>query len=717
MATAINTSHAVAPATTPPGLPLTPMQRGMLFHTLLAPRSGGYIEQMVVDLSEDLDVPRFQLAWQQALDRHPMLRAAFRWEGLAEPAQEIAPQAQLPWQVEDWSSLTAAEQESRFTTHLAGDRARGFILEIAPLVRGLLIRRGPGSWWFLLTSHHLLMDGRSRRVLLQQAFASYAAAARGELLTFPDFRPFTEYLEFLKRRDTVAEEGFWREALRGFEAPNVLRFQTTPGDPHRVTSATAEVPLRIGEELSTLLAAHAEAQGVTLNTVLQAAWGLLLQAYSGQEEVLFGVLRSCRRSGLPEGESTVGLFINTLPLRLTLSPDQTWGDLLRETRERWRAMRPFEHAPLERIQTWAGVAKGGSLFDSIFMFETYQLDEEMRSQGGEWESRRFRVLEQTNHPFTLSVYGGRQLLVKAEYDTARFSADSIHRLVGHYRQVLEQVVANPSARLREIPILTPGERALLLEGWRPRSIELPAVGGYLALWKESLAAAVPGTVAVEAADGSFTYEELERRSNQLAHHLRGLGVGPETCVGVCLERSRNLGVAFLAIWKAGGAYVPLDPAYPQERLGFMLRDAGVGIVITQDSLTATLPETEAIRRFRIDADWEGVARQSTAAPENRLTPESLAYIIYTSGSTGQPKGVQLTHQGLANHNLAVRGQFGLAPGDRILQICSLCFDVSVEEMFPAWIAGATVVPAPPGRVLPDASFTRFVEAQIGRAHV
>ena len=292
----------------PVTFPLTPMQRGMLFHTLLAPESGGYIEQMVAELEEDLRIDLFREIWQQAIDRHPVLRAQFRWEGVTEPVQEIAQEAALPWKVEDWRSRAPELQQVDLDNHLKADRTKGFALDRPPLMRVALFQRADRSWWFVLSSHHLLMDGRSRRVLLLEVFGAYAAKLRGESQSFPEFRPFSGYLEFLKTRDAAADQTYWRSQLSGFEAPNVLRFQQTSGETHKQTAVTAEKAVRLPEALTVALNHHAEQEGVTLNTVLQAAWALLLQFYSGQDDVLFGVIRSCRRSGLPGGENTVGLF-------------------------------------------------------------------------------------------------------------------------------------------------------------------------------------------------------------------------------------------------------------------------------------------------------------------------------------------------------------------------------------------------------------------------
>ena len=678
------------------------MQRGMLFHTLLAPESGGYVEQMVIDLEEAVDAHRFQEAWNAAANRHEVLRAAFRWEGLDDPVQSFAAQVTLPWQEVDLRPLSSSAQNERLENFIKEDRKRGFNLSQPPLMRGTLFRRGELSYRFILTTHHLLFDGRSWRILLKQVFDVY----ENRIESLEKTAPFTNYLTFLQQRDTAAEREFWRQTLSGFETPNLFAFQTAPRDAHKTTLATAEKSTVIPSETTASLKALADRHGVTLNTIMQATWALLLQCYSGQNDVVYGVTRSCRRSGLEGGDHTVGLFINTLPLRVTLSPTMTWSELLKATRSAWQAMRSFEHAPLEEVQTWSDVSKGTPLFDSIFMFESYQLNEEMRAQGASWQSRRFQLLEQTNNPITLAIYGGDTLLIRLEYDTQRFSEQSIDRVLGHFREVVIATARNPETPLNAVSLLTPAEQRELVTDWAAPVFPIPDGGGYLPLFDEQVSK-TPDHIAVESEQGTLTYRQMDDEANRLAHYLRKRGVGSHSRVGVCIERGQRMGVVFLGIWKAGAAYVPLDPAYPKDRLSFMIQDSGMKVLITEAKLQSILPSPD-VQHILLDADWAAISAEPSTSLKNELNGQSLAYVIYTSGSTGQPKGVELIHRGLINHNLDAQYKFKLGEKDRVLQICSLSFDISVEEMFPTWLSGATLVPAPRGRVLPDQAFTRFV---------
>lgn len=358
--------------------PLSSMQQGMVFHHLYASHSGVDVEQIVCTLRERVDPDSFRSAWERILERHAVFRTSFRWEGLAEPLQDVHRRVDLPWHFEDCSDASPGDQERRIEAFLTADRLRGFDLTTAPLTRFAVFRLGPEDYRFVWTFHHALLDGRSFPVVLQEAFAFYEAARHGRDLTFETPRPYREYIEWLGRQDFGEARGFWTKLLEGFDAPTRLSIETAAqSDPWAATGygeEEEEQELRLSEAVTSALRSRAGRHGVTVNTLVQGAWAYLLSRYSGETDVVFGATRSCRRSWSVHAASMVGLFINTLPVRVRVSPRARLIPWLADLRTQHVSVRAHEHTPLLRIQEWSEVPRGMPLFHSIVVFENVQLD-------------------------------------------------------------------------------------------------------------------------------------------------------------------------------------------------------------------------------------------------------------------------------------------------------------------------------------------------------
>ena len=587
--------------------PLSPMQQGMLFHSLYAPQSGMYVQQLICGLHEDLQVAAFERAWKRVVARHAVLRTRFRLDGGTEPCQQVQRKISLPWEYHDWRGASPGQQENRLEAYLAADRRRGFVLTEAPLMRLALFRVAEADYQFVWTSHHVLLDGRSRLVLLKELFALYETFYRGRDLQLQPPRPYRDYIEWLRQQDLSAAESFWRRRLSGFSAPTPLGV-----DRARDTLPDEEVgygkqTVQFSETLTSALRSLAHDHHLTPNTLLQGAWAFLLSCYSGEEEVVFGVTRAWHRSALEGAESMIGLFINTLPMRVRVSPEGLLLPWLKELRAQWKALRNFEHAPLVTVQAWSDIPSGEPLFASLLVFENYLLDSALRAQGGSWENRDFRLLGSTNYPLTVTGYLAPELLLEIGYERGRFNDATITRMLGHLQMLLQAMVADPEQRLSDLSLLTNQERQQLLVEWNDTAADYPQ-GQCIHQLFEAQVEQTPEAVAVVFAHEQVTYRELNRRANQLAHHLRALGVGPEVLVGLCVERSLEMVVGLLGILKAGGAYVPLDPTYPQERLAFMLKDTDVPVLLTQGRLLEGLPEDGA-KAVCLDTDWKAISQR------------------------------------------------------------------------------------------------------------
>ncbi|MBW4649607.1 MAG: amino acid adenylation domain-containing protein [Kastovskya adunca ATA6-11-RM4] len=699
--------------------PLSSLQQGILFHSLYAPSSGVYVEQMSFDLSGRLNVSAFTQAWQQVIDRHSILRTAFVWEKVKKPLQVVGRHVKLPWEEHNWQGISPIEQQERLKNLLQAERRQGFELSKAPLMRLTLIQLTEATYHLIWSHHHLLLDGWSTQLIFKEVIAYYEAFCQDQQLSLERPRPYRDYIAWLQQQDLSQAEAFWREKFKGFTAPTPLSvdqvFRKLPDQKEDYE----EQEIRLSTRTTAALQSLGQQQHLTLNTLVQGAWALLLSRYSGEEDVVFGATVSGRSSALAKVESMVGLFINTLPIRVQVASEESLVTWLQQLQAQQTEARQYEYSPLVDIQGWSNVPRDMPLFDSIVVFENYPVEAHHRERVAELEIGNVRAFEKTNYPLTFVALPGSELVLKILYDCRRFDSATITRMLGHFQTVLESMVANPKQRLCELSLLTEGERQQLLEEWNDTEAEYPQDRCLHQLFEEQVERS-PDAIAVVFEDQQLTYRELDQRADQLAHHLQMLGVKPEVLVGICVERSLEMLIGLLGILKAGGAYVPLDPAYPKERLAFMLEDAQVSVLLTQQRLLEILPEHRA-EIICLDADGEAIKADDCSLIENSppqpplargeykkqrlslgdtggstggvksLNSSNLAYVIYTSGSTGKPKGVQISHRALVNFLCSMRLKPGLTKQDRLLCVTTLSFDIAGLELYLPLIVGARVV--------------------------
>lgn len=667
--------------------PLSPMQQGMLFHSLYEQQSGVYSEQIICSLHENLNVAALMQSWQRVVERHSVLRTSFRWSDSNQLVQSVYTEVKLPLEQQDWRGLSEKEHSNRLQAYLQSDRQCGFDFKSAPLMRLALFRLTEADYKLIWTFHHALLDGRSFLIVLKEVFALYEAFCQNRDCQLEKPRPYRDYIDWLEQKTSFHEE-FWRRSLHGFAAPTQVSV-ATKSEQQTTSYGTQEVLLSAAttEALQSLAQEHQ----LTLNTLVQGAWAMLLSRYSGEDDVVFGATRACRHTELKDMESMVGLFINTLPVRVHVEPDSSLLPWLKELRTQWIALRDYEHTPLVKVQEWSEVPRGTPLFESIVMFENYDLNAALRSQGGNWELRECKLLEQINYPLNLVAYAGPELLLKINYDCRRFDYSAIARMLGHLETLLIGIAANPFQRLCDLPLLTAAERHQLLVEWNNTQSDYPKHACIHQLF-EAQVARNPDAVAVVFEDQQLTYGQLNSRANCLAHYLRTLGIGPEVLVGICVERSLEMVVGLLGILKAGGAYLPLDPAYPPERLAFMLSDAQVMVVLTQVMVVESLPERTRV--VCLDTDWEAIAQHSAQNPVSTVSADNLAYVIYTSGSTGKPKGVLVNHHNIVRLFAATQSWFHFDANDVWTLFHSYAFDFSVWELWGALIYGGRLVVVP-----------------------
>ncbi|MCQ3026240.1 amino acid adenylation domain-containing protein [Pseudomonas tremae] len=661
--------------------PLAPMQQGMLFHTLFEQEAGNYINQMRVEVS-GLDVPRFRAAWQATLDAHEVLRSGFV-SHLEQSLQVVLRDVSMPFVERD-----ARGQASEWVDDWANaDRQQGFDLTQGPLLRLAVLRTGEQTHQLIYTSHHILMDGWSSSRLLGEVLQRYS----GQTLPRQVSR-YRDYIEWLQRQDAALSERFWTGQLAGLDEPTrlVQAFKAPKNGPGH-----GDYLQLIDAENTRQLSEFAREQRVTLNTLVQSAWLLVLQRYTGQSSVTFGATVAGRPAELPGVEEQLGLFINTLPVIASPLPEQRVADWVQQVQAKNIALREHEHTPLYEIQRWARSA-GEALFDTILVFENYPVSEALQQSapqglvfGG------LHTQEQTHYPLTLVVNLGETLSMRFSYARQSFSELHIAQLSAHLRQVLQALARDPQAAIGELALLDDHQQQQVLRSWNATTADFPNEHCLHSLI-EAQVLATPNAPALIFAAEQLSYAQLNARANQLAHRLREAGVGPDVLVGICVERSLELVIGLLAIFKAGGAYVPLDPDYPEDRLAYMMQDSGIGLLLTQTSLLERLPVPEHVQSICLDQDGDWLAGYSTANPINLSHPQNLAYVIYTSGSTGKPKGAGNSHRALVNRLHWMQKAYGLNESDTVLQKTPFSFDVSVWEFFWPLLTGARLAVALPG---------------------
>ncbi|MBW4636661.1 MAG: amino acid adenylation domain-containing protein [Gloeocapsa sp. UFS-A4-WI-NPMV-4B04] len=680
--------------------PLSPMQEGMLFHSLLAPTSGVYIDQLRFDLHGNLDVSAFAQAWQQVIARHPVLRTAFVWEGLEKPIQVVVREVNIPWEYQDWQQFSAIEQQEQLETLLQEDQ-RGFELSKAPLMRFTLIQIAEATYHFIWSHHHLLLDGWSLPLIFQEVISYYKAFCQSESLFLAQPRPYRDYIAWLQQQNLSQAEAFWREKLKNFTAPTQLWVDQNPGQLPNQEASYEQQKTKLSVATTTALKSLAQQQHLTPNILIQGAWALLLSCYSSELDIVFGAAVSGRPYSLINVESMVGNFINTLPVRVQVNSEEFLLPWLKQIQAQQLESQQYEYSPLVEVQGWSEVPRGVPLFETLLVFENYPLDLSLQGQIENLQIRSVDGFQKTNYPLELTVEVGAEFSFSMAYSCHRFDTATVTRMLGHLQNVLESIVANPHQRLEELSLLTVDQRYQLLMEWSEgreqgaggneefiRTHDLRLDLSIHELF-EAQVERTPDAVAVVFEDQQLTYHELNARANQLAHYLQSVGVKPEVLVGLCVERSLEMVVGLLGILKAGGAYLPLDPTYPSQRLAFMVEDAQISVLLTQEKLVAGLPEQGT--RICLDAEWGLISRESRENRVGGVTPENLAYVIYTSGSTGRPKGVMIQHHSLVNFTKTAIATYALTQRDRILQFASISFDAAAEEIYPCLSCGATLV--------------------------
>ncbi|MFM0400732.1 amino acid adenylation domain-containing protein [Paraburkholderia aspalathi] len=688
--------------------PATPLQQGLLFHSLLTAGAGMYLNQLRLTLDGALDPRALLAAWQDMLDQHPVLRTHFELGQESGPLQVVHRHAVVPFATHDWRAH-ATDYDARLAQWLGADLRSDFDPGRAPLMRVALFARPDGAHDLVWTSHHALLDGWSSAQLLNALSQAYRARARSgthaaQLATrassapAASTAPYRDYVRWLAHDTATRDHADWWRTLAS-HADEAALLAPSLGRAQQREPGSHDWSTRLASGLHARLLQAAQRAQVTLNTLMQGAWAILLARYGGRHRAAFGVTVSGRPADLPGVERMMGLFINSVPLWVDAPASAPATDWLRELHTLNHALREHEHTPITRIQQWTG-RSGDNLFDTLFVFENYPLDRALDADGDGLTVRAQQSADRTHYPLTLAVLPRERIDLQWAWDGERFERTTIERLAADYERILTQlaaaVVDRDPAHVRRIARL--GDIALsgeTLDSQPQRRYDFEPVMPRFS----ARAARQPDAIALACRGATLSYRQLDDWSNRIGARLKRAGLRSDQRVGVCVTRGVGLPVALFGIWKAGGAYVPLDPTYPRERLAGMLDDADVRHVVADAACVAQLGALFAGREvIRIDtADAaeanHGVMSVDDAAPEGwhqPIEPEQLAYVIYTSGSTGKPKGVALSHRALSLHLADFQSVYGIGAGDVVLQSSTINFDVALHELLPALLQGGRV---------------------------
>ncbi|NTX35800.1 amino acid adenylation domain-containing protein, partial [Myxococcus sp. CA033] len=680
-------------------LPLSFAQQRLWFLDKLEPDSPFYNMPVGLRLEGTLDVPALEHAFTELVRRHEVLRTTFR-EG---PLQIIHPAAPVPLLRVDLSALPGDEGEAEARRLAREEARRPFDLTRGPLLRATLLRLSESRHVLLLTLHHIVSDGWSVDVLVRESAALYAAFRAGHDSPLPELSiQYADYAAWqrgwLQGEALDAQLSWWREHLQG--APRFLELPTDFPRPAIQGFQGATLTRTLPRALATALQALSRREGTTLFMALLAGFDLVLSRYSGQADLVVGTDIANRNR--VETEGLIGFFVNQLALRARTTPGMTFRELLAQVRDVTLGAHSHQDLPFEEL------VKALNPERSLGHTPLFQVKLVLQNQPaaalevpGLTLRPEFSESGTSRLDLTLAIVETEAgLECTCEYRTDLFEAATIDGLVRHLGVVLEAAAANPGTPISDLPLMAQAEQRQLLVDWNASAHDFPRDVGAHQLF-QAQATRTPDAIAVRFESQQLSYAQLDARANQLAHHLRGLGVREDVPVALCVERSLDTAVAILGILKAGGAYVPLDPSYPVERLTFMLRDCAAPVLVTTEAIADELPAGSE-QLVLLDAEADLIAAQPTRAPEPATTADNLAYIIYTSGSTGRPKGTLLQHRGLCNTALQTGRAMGLGTGSRVLQFFSAGFDASVWEFFGALLSGATLVLAPRERLLPGA---------------
>ena len=691
---------------------LSPLQNGILYHSLRDDDVTVYFMQFCYRINGEFHPEKIREAFDILFERHEVLRTGFNYDDLKKPVQMVLKERRIEYHYVDLrTSGDLAAREAEVVRRKERDKTRGFDLRKDALMRVTILQVDENAFEIIWSFHHILMDGWCLSILTNELFEAYYALVAGKQPQLPPVTPYKRYMEYLAKQDEGKALAYWKEYLAGMEEPTPIPVLGTPKEGNGFD--LKQEMLTLDEATSRKLEAIAQEQGTTINSVIQALWGILLGQYNNTDDVVFGTIVSGRPASIPGIETMIGLFINAIPVRVSMAGEQAFTELVDTVQKQAIAGADHHYCQLADIQSQS--ALGAKLFDHQVVFQNYPVGEEVEGlakEKSEEDSQSLSIpevsaYEHSHYQFNLHIFPGKEFRIRFGYNTYEYDEVYMHRMMDHLDHLIEQVVANPQVALKDLKIVTEAEEEALALYCRPYHKELPE-GETLVTAFERIAAEHPDQPAMMWEGGSYTFGELNARANRIAHYLRTeYNIQPNDRVGILINRSEWPMQAILGITKAGGAYVPIDPQYPVERIRLIMEDIDAKLLITDADYMMQAMEYHQGAMVALDLQFDEMPEQ-TENPERVNGEEDVVYVIYTSGSTGKPNGVLVPHRAVVNMANSLLDLVKPTLEDRVLQFASLSFDGSLWEIGISLFSGAPMVLTPQAKRENAEAFEQYV---------
>ena len=666
---------------------LSGLQEGMLFHALYDTDGGAYIEQLSCDL-RDADINLIRKSWNQLIENHSSLRSGFYNDEFKIPVQAVYRDVEMPVTVLDLSGMEIIEQRLAVEKIGEENRLNGFPLSAVPLMNIGLLKLDESKYKMIWTSHHLLFDGWSLAILMEEFLKTYEDLAGGNETVKTVSDNYLDYIRFIERKDKDVQLNYWKNYMQGIEQSTLLPFSGIITQRNKGQGVYENSNLIFNKDIKEKAEHFAQKNHLTLNTLLQGVWSYLLHRYTGSENIAFGVIVSGRPDELPGIEQKVGLYINTLPLHSILRSDSNIEktDWLQDIQNKQAESAKFQYTPLQEIQNLTGIS--GDLFDSIIVFENYPLNELVKSKNWKLKVDNVQIKEQSNYPLSLLINNNADVInINFIYNKEILETEYINEISRNFENVLRQIIENESEIINDIKLLSESDEKKLLTEFNDTAAEYPIDKSSIELFEEQVLR-TPDSVAIVFGNENITYKELDDQSNKLANHLISKGIKPEDKIGLLSYRCIDMMIGIFGIMKAGCAYVPFNTDYPAERIQFITEDCGITDVIYTDEILlekSGLTEFENYNFINVkDSEPE-----SSKSPGIKTDIDSCIYVMFTSGTTGRPKGISVSHRNVIKL-VYDTGGIAIRESDRVLQWSNYSFDGSTYDIYGALLSGASL---------------------------
>jgi amino acid adenylation domain-containing protein/non-ribosomal peptide synthase protein (TIGR01720 family) len=659
---------------------LSPMQEGMLFHSIMNSESDAYFEQTIYDIEGDIDIQIFEEIWNALIAKYDVLRTIFIYEEINKPKQVVLRERKIKIHFQDISAMPESAQKNYINEFKEKDKKKKFNLSKDMLIRIAALKTKASSYKVIWSFHHILMDGWSLGIIINEFFSIYRGIKENRPLQLEEECPYFDYIKWLEKQNQEEGYSYWRRYLETYENKALL--------PGKIIQSNAyqqkKLEVRLDKEITVKLTDVVHKYNVTINSFFQTIWGILLQRYNNTDDVVFGAVVSGRPAQIPGIESAVGLFINTIPVRIRSNEARNFVELVLKVQDNALLSEKYSYLSLAQIQSNSLLKL--ELIDHIMVFENYPQDEGNNNVAiREFQIKGMEAFEQTNYDFNILIVPGEELKINFQYNGTVYPEHLVTRVKDHFLNIIIQISDSPNINLEKIDILTEMEKHQILYDFNNTQVEYPKDKTIQELFEEQVSR-TPDNVAIVYEDQKLTYKELNQRANQLARILRNKGAKSDSVIGILVKRSLEMIVGILGVLKAGAAYLPIDPEYPEDRINFMLEDSLSILLLTQHDLAAKLKNCKELIFLEPKELYQGDS--SNLEKINNST--DLAYVIYTSGTTGKPKGVMIEHKSLINLCYWHNKNFMVEESDRATCYAGFGFDASVWETIPYLLVGASI---------------------------